>query len=849
MNTLFSMLMRHIYTITIILIATFGNIFGQKDLIDSLEKKLQIVERKDKLPLLNKLSEACMYEATEKCIAYGKEAVMMAEKMNKQPELIIAHRNVGIGFLIVNHYDRAIEHLTISLEISRKMKKPIDEAKNLRNIGNVFWYRNLYDSALVYYKRALDISRKENNREETAAAIGNIATTYQAIGNYSLALEYFEKSLEIKREIGDEIQIANLVNDIGTIYQEWGHYEKALEYYIEAANTYEKAGDTRGVAIATDNIGAIYRLWGDYEKALTFAMKALEYEQRIDRKTGIAHSYISIGDIHRETGNNDEALEYFQDAYNLFDRISDKSGMAKSLLKIGDIYMKKDELQQSLRFFNKSMVMNKQLGNKSDKARTLAKIAQIQRLQGNDNQAITTYFQSLRIARQERIFELMRDIYFQLSDIYTKKGEFKKAHQAYRMYAKLKDSIFSEEHSRKIAEMQAKYETEKKERKIAVLNAEKERAEIEMQKKNEQVKRQNIIIISFICGLLVVLMLSVLLWKQFREKKKANSLLKKQNSEISRQKQEIEVQANNLQQANKAISKQKQEIERKNSNINSSLNYAYRIQSAILPPNDFLNHISSENFIFYRPKDIVSGDFYWSKPLKTTASNQVSRMLIAAADCTGHGVPGAFMSMLSITILNEIVRNNPDSRANEILDILRCEIKSSLRQSGKHNEVKDGLDISLCIFDKQNRKVEFAGANSSLYIVRNVKKEAKTTHTEPAIVIENAPEGDAALLDVPGNRMPIGIFPAEHNFDNQIIEVEKNDNVYLFSDGFIDQLGGPKGRKFLSKNFKQLLLDMYHKPMKRQREILEETFDNWRLSPQKQFEQLDDILIIGFKVM
>jgi len=275
----------------------------------------------------------------------------------------------------------------------------------------------------------------------------------------------------------------------------------------------------------------------------------------------------------------------------------------------------------------------------------------------------------------------------------------------------------------------------------------------------------------------------------------------KQGDKIADQKYKIKIQHDLVQQ-------QKQKI-------TDSIIYAKRIQSAVLPPNRFIQHLLAEHFIFYKPRDIVSGDFYWIKQVE-------NRICIAAADCTGHGVPGALMSMLGITFLNEIINKDPKIRANEILNELRTHVISSLRQTGKTGESHDGMDIALCIINHNTKTLEYAGANNHLYMIRK-----------------------GVFSEIKADRMPIGIHRrAKESFTNHEINLETDDLIYIFSDGYTDQFGGKDGRKFLPTNFKNLLIENHLKPLQEQKQIIEENFESWR----GEFKQLDDILIIGFKV-
>ena len=309
--------------------------------------------------------------------------------------------------------------------------------------------------------------------------------------------------------------------------------------------------------------------------------------------------------------------------------------------------------------------------------------------------------------------------------------------------------------------------------------------------------------------------------------------VRERTKEINGQKEEIEAQRDEIEAQRDEVEAQRDEVEAQRdqlkdhrdvlvtqkSEIIDSINYAQRIQSAMLPPEVYITELLNENFILHKPRDIVSGDFYWIKQVK-------QYIILLAADCTGHGVPGALMSMLGISYLNEIVERREITQANQILNELRKQIKFSLRQHGQPDEAKDGIDIALCVLDLRNMMMQYSGANSPLYLIRDV---------------DDVPE----LKEIKADKMPVGFYQGkDKTFTNHDIQLEIGDTFYMFSDGFIDQKGGKDNKKFMSKNFKNLLLEIHDHPMYDQKAILDKTLSDWMGVN----SQMDDILVMGVRV-
>ena len=403
------------------------------------------------------------------------------------------------------------------------------------------------------------------------------------------------------------------------------------------------------------------------------------------------------------------------------------------------------------------------------------------------------------------------------------------------------------------------------------------------------------VIISVLIFLLVVGIFRIRFLKLKKRQEQLEHTVKERTAEINQQKEEIQTQADNLTEANtkliekndeikqqnEEINQQKQKLEKNHKHITDSINYAKRIQKAILPANIIFEDNFSEYFIFFKPRDVVSGDFYWAK--KTD-----NLIIFAVADCTGHGVPGAFMSMLEISFLNEITRQKDNTSPAKTLDLLRKYTKTALKQTGAQNENKDGMDISLCMINLKTNLLQFAGAYNSLYISR--KEEGEIRKEQGEIRMEQGEirmeEGEIrreegvgrkveeemmnkiksqnsltnsltnshtnshtnsltnSLIMLEADHQPIGIHIKEKPFVNHEFQLEKNDTLYSFSDGYADQFGGEKYTKFYSKQFKELLLSFQTEKLVKQKQILEQTFINWKGNK----KQIDDVLVVGVKI-
>ncbi|MCD6367331.1 MAG: SpoIIE family protein phosphatase, partial [Bacteroidales bacterium] len=500
---------------------------------------------------------------------------------------------------------------------------------------------------------------------------------------------------------------------------------------------------------------------------------------------------------------------YFNKALRIWKEIKDKRQTSLTLSNLGELHMELGHLNKALQYILQADAINEKLKDKSSIVYTKGLLGDIYKKRNRYFKAQSFYKDALKIAKELHSDQDRCDLNEKLSETSELMGNIPEAYQYYKLKTQMQDSLLNAGKQKAIEELQTKYETKKKEQEIELLNN-KNKLSAAVQ------KSQQIIIFSLIGGLLLVLFMVFIIIKRNIERRKANELLARKNDEIAHQKEEL----------------------------TSSIAYAQRIQTAMLPQNQIVDTSLSDYFIFFRPKDVVSGDFFWW----THFDNYT---IISVSDCTGHGVPGAFMSILGVSFLREIVSKEGITHPGTILNRLRTEIITALHQKGIQGEQKDGMDMSLITINHETKTLQFAGANNPLYLISNyefpitndriIKSESQSSELSTSNSKLQTPY---YLYEIKPDKMPIAIYYKMISFDTTEIQLQASDQIYLFSDGYADQFGGEKEKKFKYQPFKDLLLKNANKPMQQQKEALEQTFDLWK----NDYEQIDDVTVVGIKI-
>jgi tetratricopeptide (TPR) repeat protein len=683
-------------------------------------------------------------------------------------------------------YDSSLTCANGSEALADKLGYKKGMVRALVNIGMVYKDQGNYPKALEHYFRGLKMSEELGDEHLQATTLSNIGIVYEEQGDYPKALEYDFKVLKMDEKLGDKDGQASTIGNIGVVYIEQGDYPKALEYYFKALKMDEEMGDKVGTAINTGNIGIVYEQQGDYPKALEYYFKALKMSEELGDKKGIATNTGNIGNASQQQGNYPKALEFYFQALKMDEELGDKSGQSGITGNIGNIYAGQGNYPKALEYDFKALKMSEELGDKYSIASFTGNIARDYTKQKNYKQAKIEFDSTLILSKKIGAKDIIRDDYSGLAMLDSATSNYKAEIDDYRLYILYRDSLINEANTKKSVQAEMNFEFEQKQ------NAEK----AEQDKKDA---RQRIITWSVLSGLLLVIVFAGFILRSLRITRKQKQLIEAKSKETE---------------------EQKKVIEEKNKDILDSITYAKRLQDAILPPLSLIKQYLPESFVLYKPKDIVAGDFYWMErfPLPQ-GEGQGEVVLIAAADCTGHGVPGAMVSVVCSNALNRTVKEFKITEPGKILDKVRELVWETFEKSEAN--VQDGMDISLGSINTKTYEAQWSGAHNPLiYLSKGEMKE------------------------VPADKQPIGKVDKPLPFSTHRLNLQKGDSLYLFTDGYADQFGGPKGKKFRYKQLSDKLSAISGQSMAEQKNILEETFANWKGS----LEQVDDILVIGIRV-
>lgn len=640
---------------------------------------------------------------------------------------------------------------------SLKQLLPTQTGKDrVKTLNQLCWeLRNSQpDSALKFGLEAEKIADSIQYKKGIMKAKSFVGVVFRNLGYYAEALDYYNSGLELAKELNDMEQQGYAMINLGNLLIYQGNYDKAIAQLKEAITVSKSANNQKIQAYVALNLGRAYLKKGKLPLALMSLDNAIEYRTAINDLSGLAVCYKYKGDVYSEQENYELANLFYHKTIETGDLKEDIDLFADLYERMGFVALKNNKLKEA-----------------EQKAR-----------------------ESLKLAEEIKSKLRIKNAHALLFEIAKHSNDYKSAVEHQTSVTLYNDSIYNEQLSQKIASIQYSAEQKQKQIKINMLNK-------DLQLQDLLLQRQKTISFVLSGAIILFVVLSIILWKIIRERNRANE-------ELSEKNVEIETQNQNLIDLNDTLNTQRKQI-------TDSINYAQRIQQALFPSEQQMSFFK-EYSIFLKPRDIVSGDFYWVQQIDH------DRIILAVADCTGHGIPGAFMSMLGISFLQDISKNDIDKIApNKMLDKLRDRIMESLGQTGKVSDNKDGMDMALVYYNKTTRQLQYAGAHMPMIIY-----------------------SQGELIEIKADRMPISFSRKSKPFDLQVIDLKPNDMVYFYSDGIVDQLDERKKERFKRYRLRNVIEQSADLPAPEQQKRLIEKLDKWHTHS----DQTDDMLFLAFRV-
>ena len=605
---------------------------------------------------------------------------------------------------------------------------------------------------------------------------------------FNNAIQYANQALELANKINYVKGKSNAYNSLADAYWFHSDYEKAQQYYFKAYRINDSINDQREVAFSLYNIGWILCIQQHNYDSDKYLYQSLAIYKELKDTSGLLKICNAIASYYVDRFNNDitqkkyfdSSIVYFNKGIECAKQSKRYGDLGKMYGNLGDLFYQNKDYATAMFYNEKSLEIHRKNQDSSSIIISLLNMGLCEIETNNVNQAIQKFNAIVRFNELHEIKDIQVLTYNALAKSYYKLGNYKEAFEYYEKFMNLKNELDKEAYSTSISNLQSTYSLEKSEANVQQLKQANEIQEL----KN---KKNTYFIFGLIVIAFIVIFVAFLLYKQNKQKQLTNIQLKEQNHIIAEKKQEID----------------------------NSIQYAKGIQLAILPDVLELTEQFKESFVYYKPKDVVSGDFYWFGKVQDD-------FYCIAADCTGHGVPGALMSIIGIDKIVQAIFEKKIDNPGKILSYLNQQIKKVLKQHSDSSKQMDGMDIALLKFNSSLMELDFSGANRPLILIR-----------------------DKELIEYKADKTAIAGFTTDSQiFATTKISLQKNDSIFIFTDGYADQFGGETGKKFMSKNLKNLLISISHLGCAEQKQKIETAFNDWK----KSYEQVDDILMIGIKI-
>lgn len=652
------------------------------------------------------------------------------------------------------------------------------------------WYcnNNLADTACKIFAQGFDAINSANNQKFLADQMVEAGYVIIGKGRYNEGIEFNTKASEIYLGLKDSTGIGQAYNNVAFMYQQMGISDIALDFYYKSLNIRTAISDYSGMGESYNNLSFEYFNIGELDTALYYADLAIQNREKSGNKVGIAKALNTKGYYLQNAKRYDEAMVYFRRAHNVWLDI-DSIGDPRVIYNIGFIHKLQKQLDSTLYYYEFAYEVSRKKHDIYSEIYVLNGLSVISLEREETEQALLYSMKAYELAKTLGSINELKGASLNLSKVYKKKGDFENALFYTTEYYKYRDSLNTTAKQKSVYQQEAKFRFEQN-----MLALEKEQ-ELKDAVTEANSQRQQLIIIFAVIGLVVVLIFSAFLFNRFRITRRQKDIIEAQKHQVEQQKHEVE--------------RQKHMLEEKNTEILDSISYARRLQEAILPPDSLLKRNIPNSFVLYMPKDIVAGDFYWMEKAGDD-------LFFAVADCTGHGVPGALVSVVCSNALNRAVKEFRLRETGEILDKVRELVIETFEKS--ESNVMDGMDISLVRFTNSNRQLQWSGANNPLWLIAANE-----------------------IQEIKADKQPIGKSDIAKPFLSHSVSLENVKALYLFTDGYADQFGGEKGKKFRYKQMEQLLVEIHTKSASDQQRILRERIVLWKGN----LEQVDDICVAG----
>jgi serine phosphatase RsbU (regulator of sigma subunit)/Tfp pilus assembly protein PilF len=650
---------------------------------------------------------------------------------------------------------------------------------NLLNILSAAYNDRHDSSALTYSKKSIDLATESGFEKGLARAYGVYAFAKGNLGNFSEEISYHKKAIDIYEKLDDSKALAKEYGNLAIAEWNIGDYPPATSHCLQSIREYDKSGNKYGEAISLMTLGNIYFDQKNYPEAINCYARS----KKLNRESNNVPMFdamlmIDIGNIYNRRKQNDSALYFYNSVLPVFEGQGNPVQKSVLLNNIGTIYEDQKKYDEAMVKFRESFLLRSSVGDSDGVCSVYQNFGNVFADKKEFDSAFYYYNAALGLAQRMGSRSQEATVYNDLFNFYADQGKYKEAYEYQSKYLDLNDSLTGAENQNSVNELRERFDAEKRDAQIHAL---------ETNAKLEQEHSQRNIMMMLVVVLGTLLVASFFYW-QYRNKKRTSDILEIQNAEITLQKK----------------------------SITDSINYAKKIQDSILPPESQIRRVLPNSFILYEPKDVVSGDFYW-------LDSRDKLSIFAAVDCTGHGVPGAMMSVVGFNLLNQAVNEMGLTKPSDILHHLDFGVNKLLRQSDEGNSVKDGMDIALCTYDSTNRKLQYAGVFNPAYIISK-----------------------GEFIQLKPDKFPIGINAdgVTDDYTNHEHQLFPGDMIYLFSDGYADQFGGSMGKKYKYTRFRDLLMKIHSLSVEEQKNYLRDEYVSWKGN----LEQVDDILVIGVRV-